>query len=229
MSRLQYRHIDLDGSSLVQRRFKRQVVPPGMWAVDNMFLSRSDNNPTLRPDFKQYDDAIYAVSDAAILQESGGVPDIVNSVTALYGSDRLVYLTTYVPWTNISGVPSIASESYTTGTATASNGGMSVAFASLGSGIDLHHKAWRGCLLEINGDGNYYIVDKVTSSTPGSEEGTLNLIAPTEAGLKPHIPAIHTNFGRTTTATVPRSTRWRLLRTAHLSFMLLQTLLHRWV
>ena len=156
-------------------------MPPGMWSMDNMYLSRADNVPTMRPDYLMDGESIYAVSDDAILQESGGIPDIVNTITGIYGSDRLMYITSYIPWASISGIPAMAMDSYTTGTATAASGSSTVDFAALGVGIDLDQKTWRGALLEIDGDGRYYVVDKVTAAVPGSQTGTVQLVAPTEA------------------------------------------------
>ena len=109
MSKLEYKHIDLDGATLVQRRHKRQVTPPGMWSMDNLYISRSDGNPSLRPDFKQANDDIYGISDDAIVQESAGVPDILNSVSGIYGTNSLAWFTSYIPWLHVDGIYAIGS------------------------------------------------------------------------------------------------------------------------
>ena len=185
MSKIQYKHLDLDGASLIQRRHKRQVVPPGMFAVTNMYLARSDSTRTLRPDFVMADSRVYAISADATLQESGYVPDILNTASGIYGSERLLYITSYIPWTTIDGIPSAAMLSFAAGTATAVDGSNTVLFETLGTegapptNVDLDQKTWRGALLEIDGDGHYYVVDKVIASDTVEHTATVQLAAPT--------------------------------------------------
>ncbi|MHA2384413.1 MAG: hypothetical protein ACXACT_17710 [Candidatus Thorarchaeota archaeon] len=147
--------------------------------MDNLYLARSDNNPTLRPDFKMSSDDIYAISSVATVQESAGVPDIVNSVSGIYGSNSLAWFTSYIPWLQVDGKMDIGSSSYTTGVAVGRNGYFDVDFYAFGaSPIELFRETWRGALVEFNGDGSYYAVDKVITSTPSTQVGTLYLTAP---------------------------------------------------
>jgi hypothetical protein len=143
-----------------------------------MFLGRSDDSPSMRQDWREDGRDVYGISADAVVQENAGIPDIVNSVSGIYGSHNTAWFTSYIPWLHISGVPGIGSETFTTGVAVGRSGYFDVDFYALGASVDLDQKTWRGALLELNGDGSYYVVDRVVSATPGSQIGTLYTTAP---------------------------------------------------
>ena len=182
MSKIQYKHLDLVGASLVQRRHKRQTVPPGMWAVDNFISGRSDNALTLRPDFKQENTNIFGISSGLQLQNFDETKDILNSVHGIFGSDSLVWFTSYVPWGvyETSGFEQILSSTMTTGRAMAADDSYTVLFNSLGA-YDIRKKWWRGCILEFNGDGNYYLINDILSGHASNGTGNVSLTMPAQS------------------------------------------------
>ena len=51
MSRNKYQPIDFVGLTKVLRAHATQISPPGMYELKNVYISRSDNSATLRPNF----------------------------------------------------------------------------------------------------------------------------------------------------------------------------------
>jgi hypothetical protein len=186
MSKVEYKHIDLAGATLVQRRHKRQITPPGMLSVTNLLQSPSDGSLVMRPDFDQYEDDIRALSgweSGVITQNFDQTLDILNSAAGLYGSSRIIYFTTYAPYgyyaTN--GEPQFLSDTYAVGQVLGTNGSYDVSFYAVGADagdINLKKKTWRGAILEINGDGKYYLVDRITAASASAETATVRLRSP---------------------------------------------------
>ena len=179
MSKLEYKHLDLSGASLVQRRHRRQVTPPGMWSVTNLISSPSDNVISMRPDFQQIPESLIAMSgyeNGVITQTLDPTLDILNSTAGIFGSSRTVFFGTYMPISYLDGEWKIGSDSYAgiggAGTATATSGSYDVDFATVD---DMRRTSWRGQLLEINDDGRYYVVEEAIDAD------TLRLKSPTEA------------------------------------------------
>jgi hypothetical protein len=187
MSKVQYKHLDLDGASLIQRRHKRQVVPPGMWAVNNFLQSPSDNSLTLRPDFVLGNRNVKGMSGDLVLQTTNKFPDLLNSISGVYGSSDLVYFTSYIPWgvDKTTGIDAILSDSFSTGTCTAVAGSFAVTFAAVAGGsanIDFREIFWRGCILKIEftaGD-EYYLIDKIPTADEAAETATVYTTMPVE-------------------------------------------------
>ena len=185
MSKLQYNHIDLSGATLIQRRHKRQVIPPGMWAVNNFLQSPSDNSLVLRPDFVPINTDIKGMSGDLTLQTTNKPLDLLNSVSGVYGSTDLIYFTTFVPWGlgKTTGIDEILSDSFETGTCTTTAGSFSVVFASVGAN-DFRQLFWRGCILEIKfgGGTEWYLIDKIVTASVAGQSATVYTTMPVTTG-----------------------------------------------
>ena len=182
MSKIQYKHLDLAGASLIQRRHERQTIPPGMFGATNLLPSRSDTSLSLRPDFVQENTTIFGVSSGLQIQNFDETLDSLNIVHGLYGSDNLIWFTSYIPWGyyGTAGAEQILSSVMETGRASGTDNSYSVSFNNLGS-YDIRIKWWRGCLLEFNGDGNYYVLDSIFAGDPSAQTGTVVLTMPTQS------------------------------------------------
>lgn len=183
MSKIQYKHLDLSGATLVQRRHKRQVAPPGMWAVTNMIASPSDKAIGIRPDLYEFGEDILGLSgyeNGVITQNFDETLDILNSAAGIYGSRKVIYFGTYAPFGLYDGDYRFLSDSYTTGKAIADSGSYDVKLYDV-STINIKQKTWRGAAFEINGDGRYHIVDEVLAADDALQTATIRLRAPTEA------------------------------------------------
>lgn len=180
---IQYKYIPLVGANLISRRHNRDVAPPGMRKLDNIFVSKSDNAITLRPNLNKTNENILAISDNIVFGGTDNQDDYLNSVHGLWGSDGVCWFTRFIPYGPVSGTLALASDTYTTGTVSGSAGSTQIT----GSGTSWLQNAWRGALIQFNGDGKYYIISGIGSDT------LLTLTAPLEDSYSGDTYAIYYN------------------------------------
>ena len=156
---IEYLYVPLEKATLVSRKHVRDVSPPGMTLVKNAFISRSDNSITMRPDFGPTEEDVVAIGASTT---GGTARDYLNSVSGIYGTDNLVFFTTYVPYsTQVAGALTMISGSYATGTVTGDSGSLVVT----GTTTEWLQNAYRGQLMEFDNEGTYYVVDRVETDT----------------------------------------------------------------
>jgi len=159
---IEYLYVPLEGATLISRKHVRDVKPPGMTLLKNAFLSRSDSSITIRPDFDDIAEDIYAVSSALIpVTANLGKVEYLNRVMGVQGSDDVIWFTTKIPYGPIDGTLTWMSDSYSDGTISGTAGSTTIT----GSSTAFLANVWRGCIMEFNGDGKYYVVSKVNSDT----------------------------------------------------------------
>jgi hypothetical protein len=157
--------------------------------VTNLLSSVSDNSLVMRPDTNNFEEDIVGLSgkdNNVITQNFDDTLDILNSAAGLFGSERVVYFTSYVPfgYYDTNGEDQILSDTYTTGVAIGASGSYDVNLYRVAGGsqdVFITQKTWRGAVLEITSDGRYYLVDRITAASDTAETATVRLRAPLEA------------------------------------------------
>lgn len=177
MAGLKYTYIPLTNATLVQRKFDRDVIPPGMVVLKNYITSRSDNIPTLRPDIK--DDSSIELKAYRTLLADGSLSatdEYLNSAFGLYGNDNLIFLTSRFPIDNSTDVTlgqysgieysTVISKIIDSGTATAAvTDGSPYLVNSDSSQINLNTKAWYGACVKFDSDTSYFPIRLVTDKS----------------------------------------------------------------
>ena len=61
MAGLTYKYIPLETATLIQRKHPRDIEPPGMTLLSDLYISRSDKNISLRPDLDVTSESVFAL------------------------------------------------------------------------------------------------------------------------------------------------------------------------
>jgi photosystem II stability/assembly factor-like uncharacterized protein len=151
---MKYKSLDLAGISKILRAHATQISPPGMSELKNVYLSRSDNSITMRPDFEQ------EVQDMAMaigpnLEESDK-REFLTAIYRLLDFDGYLYFSNQGPfsWENL--VTTHLSDIYDTGTISTSGADNIVT----GFGTQFLNFCWAGCLIrQKDTDALYRIIE----------------------------------------------------------------------
>ena len=147
MSKIKEVYIPLDDATMISRRHRREVDPPGMVDIQNALPSRSDASIAMRPDMSATWDQVYAISSELEIPSTTVLRDAINSVTGMYGSSQLAYFTTFIPYGSDSGELKVLSDTHSDGTVSGTSGLSEVA----GAGTKFLEKAHRGAIMRIEG------------------------------------------------------------------------------
>ena len=153
-----YKYISLVGSKLVGRRHPRDIDPPGMKELLNAFVSKSDSAITARPDFNIISEDLEAVSDGMEFATSDSSDDCLNTAVGLYGSENLVFLSTFGQFDE-NGNPLTSFEGSGTASIVLNSKGVT------GVGTSWNSSVWPGCVIEFENNGTKYKIDAVNSDT----------------------------------------------------------------
>ena len=166
---LKREYFALQKPTLVQRLHKREITPPNLYKLENCFVSQSDGAITLRPDFRKIDTDLFAVSSVMKFGGADIQDDYLVDVHGVWGSDKLIYLSTFAPLDSAeAGTSQIICPTYSSGTVSITDNTMSVTgsgtkwFDPDGSAND---GVWAGCLIEFASNGDLYVIDSITSDT----------------------------------------------------------------
>jgi photosystem II stability/assembly factor-like uncharacterized protein len=158
---IKYLYLDLTDATLLMRRHKREIKPPNMVELKNVYIAASDGAITLRPDFGQISEATSDYKEDVNWPSTLDQTDGYTAAYAAAGSDRVMWFTSFMP---LSG-SQILAPSDDTGTVSGKAGDTVVTGAG-SSWADLG-----GNLVAI--DGDWYIVRGINSDTELIVMGTL--------------------------------------------------------
>ena len=155
---MKYTDIDFVGLTKILRAHATQILPPGMRELKNVYISRSDNSVTLRPDFMQ--DILNMPSLSAYLEGSNS-PEFLTGIYRVLDIDGYIYFSNMRPFSFENEEDVNLSEIYKEGTITASGNNPIV------TGLDTEwlENIWAGCLIREKDDTRWYPISKVASDT----------------------------------------------------------------
>ncbi|HET6453320.1 MAG TPA: hypothetical protein VFI02_02850, partial [Armatimonadota bacterium] len=158
MSRNKYQPIDFVGLTKVLRAHATQISPPGMYELKNVYISRSDNSATLRPNFLREETGMVSVSGD--LQES----DTGEFLTGIYqpaasGVSGKLYFSNQMPFSFHNNARTDLPHIYSSGTITTSGTNGIV----LGTATGWLKYIWAGCFLRLDGGTDLYRITDVKS------------------------------------------------------------------
>jgi len=156
----------LTGATKVSRLHKGDMQPPMMRGMQNFYVSRSDNLPTLVGDLVRFRDDIYAFSSATAGMTTDST-DYLNTVIDTLAPADPIYITRLAPFHFVGTTATLIAGTYTTGTVTTTGLNSTVE----GAGTAFLQNAWKGCFIKIS-TSSYYRVASVVSDTVLTVEGT---------------------------------------------------------
>jgi photosystem II stability/assembly factor-like uncharacterized protein len=151
---MRYKDLDLAGISKILRAHATQIVPPGMRELKNLYLSRSDNAITLRPDFLQENTGVIALSaDLAV----SALEEFVTGTYYILDYDAYMYFSNLAPFSFENESRSNLSTIYDDGTIT-TDGRRPVV---MGTNTKWHQQVWAGCWIRERNTDPWYLVISV--------------------------------------------------------------------
>ena len=105
----QWKYFPLTKATMVGRRHQKDIQPPSMNEITNMYVSRSDHVPSLRPDLNHNEDDWTIPSIGKSYWGTTGMTspntnDFVNSVHGVWGTSELVFFTRFAPYSGKTGL-----------------------------------------------------------------------------------------------------------------------------
>lgn len=181
MSAEQWEYQSFDKATIIDRRHFREVKLPGMVDMVNIIPSRSDVSPTVRPDLFPMPDLVFSFIKDLNIPNTDRFYDGINTMTGLYGSDQITYLTRFLAYGSDNGDMKILSGTHSNGTISGTQGDSRV------RGIDTQFlsKAYRGAILRVdtvgtNFTGGYY---RWNASDNGTDEYYLTKVDGSDPGI----------------------------------------------
>ena len=160
------KYFSLSNASEVAQLHRPEVTLPGVRKAKNFYVSRSDNNLTLRGDMFRYRDDVYTISPLWEDPDSGtNTDDYLNTVITTNDTNTDIYITRLSPMR--AGVATPACSIYDDGTIT-TDGIVSVV---VGSGTLWLQNVWSHAFIEFAGSTDMYRISRVDTNTSIVVEG----------------------------------------------------------
>jgi len=155
---MKYTDIDFVGLTKILRAHATQIVPPGMRELKNVYISRSDNAVTLRPDFMQ--DILNMPSLSADLQ-GANYPEFLTGIYRALDIDGYIYFSNLGVLAYENTERADLPTKYRAGTIT--TGGD----RAIVNGLDTEwlENVWAGCLIREKDTDDWYVISAVQSNT----------------------------------------------------------------
>lgn len=160
-------YFSLTNASEIAQMHRPEVTLPGVRKAKNFYVSRSDNNLTLRGDMFRYRDDIYTIqprwTDA---DSSTNTDDYLNMVITTGDISSDIFVNRLSPMRAGNATPICST--YTTGTIT-TDGSSSIV---TGASTLWLQNVWPHCFIEFAGSTNLYRISRVDTNTVLVVEGT---------------------------------------------------------
>lgn len=155
---MRYKDIDFAGLTKILRAHATQIVPPGMRELKNVYISRSDNAVTMRPDFMQ--DILNMPSLSADFQ-GANYPEFLTGIYRALDIDGYIYFSNLgvLAYENLERAD--LATKYRTGTISTSGD------RAIVNGLDTAwlENVWAGCLIREKDTDDWYVISAVQSNT----------------------------------------------------------------
>lgn len=155
---MRYKDIDFSGLSKILRAHATQIVPPGMRELKNVYVSRSDNAVSMRPDFLQETTDMPSISEDL---QGGNYPEFLTGIYRVLDIDGYIYFPNFGPFSFENGERIELPTTYDEGSISTSGSNPIVN----GSGTEWLKYVWAGCLIREADDPRWYQVLTVDSDT----------------------------------------------------------------
>jgi len=161
------KYFSLTNASEVAQLHRPEVTLPGVRKAKNFYVSRSDNNLTLRGDMFRYRDDIYTIRPRwQVDTDTVNDDDYLNTVITTGNIENDIFINRLSPMRAGSSVPICST--YTTGTITTDGSTSTVT----GVGTYWLQNAWPHAFIEFYGSTDLYRISRIDSNTILIVEGT---------------------------------------------------------